>query len=490
MSIRLRLTLLYTAILALTLVAFSVTLYVTLARTTMSVVKDTLADEAKRLVNERSVDYDFLMKRIEVSIPISKFTTQNTFIQARGADGTVVYRTPNLFDIELPLSELVLDVVQRDGAGYEYVRVQNERLLVYNRLIDVNRRGGNGGQVVGIIQVARSLADQDRALNVLRRNLIIGSSVATLLAFGIGWVLAGAALRPINRIAQTAHAIGAERDFNRRVPHSGPQDEVGRLATTINTMLAALQGAYRQEAQALQAQRRFVADASHELRTPLTTIRGNLGLLQREPPISEADRVAVLDDMVDESERMSRLVNDLLVLARADAGRPLRNEPVAVKPLIEDVCRKARTLGPDREISCDEIADVELVGDHDALTQVLLILLDNAVKFTPPHGRITITTVVRDAAVAINVHDTGTGIGPEVLPHIFERFYRADSSRTGSGAGLGLAIARALVEAQRGTISVSSVVGEGSVFTLQLPRVPTVAGGSTTSDKGADHEQP
>ncbi len=470
MSIRLRLTLLYTVILALTLVAFSVALYLTLARTMSTVVRDTLADEATRLVNERSVDYDVFSKRIMVRIPLSKFTTQNTFIQARTLDGAVVYRTPNLFDIELPLSAKVADAVYADGDAYEYAQVQNERLLIYNKLIDVNRASAGRRQNVGVIQVARSLADQDHALNVLRRNLLVGSSLATLLAFGIGWMLAGAALQPINSITQTAHAIGAERDFSRRVPYSGPLDEVGRLAATINTMLNALQGAYRQEAQALQAQRRFVADASHELRTPLTTIRGNLALLQRQPPISAADRVAVLEDMVDESERMSRLVSDLLVLARADAGRPVRRDLVEVKPLLEDVCRKARALGPGPSIGCTEIADVTVIGDPDALTQVLLILLDNARKFTPSTGRITITAATGGGAVAVSVRDSGSGIAPEALPHIFERFYRGDSSRTGGGAGLGLAIARALVEAQGGTISVTSTVGEGSVFTIELPR--------------------
>ena len=161
------------------------------------------------------------------------------------------------------------------------------------------------------------------------------------MAFGVGWWLAGTALRPIKRITRTAQEIGAAQDFGRRVSYDGPPDEVGRLASTFNTMLSSLQAAYH-------TQRRFVADASHELRTPLTSIRGNLGLLKREPPIAETDRVAVIDDLVSESERLSRLVADLLTLARSDTGRPLRQEPVPLGPLVGDVIR--------RLASCTQIA--------------------------------------------------------------------------------------------------------------------------------------
>ncbi len=476
MSIRLRLTLLYTAILALTLIAFSVILYLTLAQTTLGVVKDTLADEAKRLLSERSVD--FVRRGLVITVPSSNRAIQNTFVQTRRLDGNIEFRSPNSVeaDIELPLQAQVRTRVLEAGYAYDFATIRNTRFLVYSKPITYSER------VVGVLQVARSLEDQDRALDVVRRTLLAGSSIAAILAFGIGWVLAGTALRPINRITQTAHAIGAERDFGRRVSHAGPQDEVGRLATTINTMLAALQGAYRQEAQALQAQRRFVADASHELRTPLTTIRGNIALLQRDPPISSTDRTAVLADMVDESERMSRLVHDLLSLARADAGRQLRRETVPIKPLIEDVCRKAKTLGPDRTIICAEVHNVAILGDPDALKQVLLILLDNALKFTPAPGEITLSTTVRNGRVRISVRDTGIGIASDTLQHIFERFYRGDSSRTGGGAGLGLAIAKALVDALDGTVSVASQLGVGSEFMIELPQAPLVGADTAEAD--------
>ncbi len=473
MSIRLRLTLLYSTILALTLIAFSILLYVMLTRTTLGVVTDTLAEEAKRLLDRKVIEPGiFIFNEQEyrvdrIVLPANSFAAPQTYVQTISRNGLVISRSINLVNdrVFLPLSEEGLEVVMSGQPWVEQVTIQGRPLLLYSKPVKVE-----GDRIVGALLLARSLDEYVQSQETLRRILIIGSSVVTVIAFGIGWVIAGIALRPINRITLTAQAIGAERDFGRRVDYTGPHDEIGQLSTTFNAMLAALQSAYRQEAQALQAQRRFVADASHELRTPLTSIRGNIGLLQREPPINTEDRIAVLADMADESERMSRLVNDLLALARADAGRPLRREPVMLKPLIEDVCRKVRVVAPRHTIECTDLDAITGCGDEDAIKQVLLILLDNAQKFTPPQGLITVTTVEHPQEVAIQVRDTGIGIDPAALPHIFERFYRGDTSRTGGGAGLGLSIAQSLVKAQHGTISVESKVGAGSVFTITLPK--------------------
>ena len=232
-------------------------------------------------------------------------------------------------------------------------------------------------------------------------------------------------------------------------------------------MLNRLQQAYRQVAQALQVQRDFLADVSHELRTPLTTIRGNLALLGRSTPVEVEEREDILADMVDESERLIRLVNDILALARAEAGRQMQCERVLLKPLIEDVCRQAHLLETDRIIECDAMEDVTALADRDALKQVLLILLDNALKHTT--GPIRVTLTEHDRQVAIGVHDTGPGISSELSERIFDRFYRGDASRSTSGFGLGLSIAEALVGAQLGTLEVDSDVERGSTFTVTLP---------------------
>ena len=457
MSIRLRLTLLYSSVMALTLIGLSVALYVTVSRVTLGAIEGTLANEVQRLVSGREFSLD------RIAYQAKKFAAPETYIQTIRLDGTVADRTPNLGDVVLPISHDGLRACQGGQPWTEVVPAESGRLLVYSKPIS------QYGQTAGIVQAARSLAEHDQSLATLGNILFAGSAVVTLVVFGAAWAMSGAALRPIHHITETAQAIGAEHDFDRRVDHTGPPDEIGRLATTFNGMLTELQTAYQQAEQALQAQRRLVADASHELRTPLTTIRGNLGLLQRDPPIDESDQRAAIADMVDETDRLIRLANDLLVLARADTGRPLRRERVPLQPLIDDVCRKARLLGPGRTIECENVLDLAAVGDRDAVKQVLLVLLDNALKFTPPGGAITIWTARAEDQVALGIRDTGPGIAPEALPHIFNRFYRADTSRTGAGAGLGLAIAKELIEAQGGAIHVESRPGQGSTFTVTLP---------------------
>jgi len=337
------------------------------------------------------------------------------------------------------------------------------------------------------VRIALSFAPQERVLALLRLALA-GGVVVILLAVGAGWVLAGTALRPIARLTRAAREIGEARDVGRRVAHPGRDDEVGRLAATFNAMLAGLdeanqaqQGAYRTLRNSYDAQRRFVADASHELRTPLTTIRANLDLLRREPPIAEDDRRDVLADLATEAERLSRLVGDLLTLARSDAGRPLRREPIPLRPLLARLVRRFAATQPNRAINLEVAPDATALGDSDALTQVLLILLDNAAKFTSEDGTVSVVVAVRGESVALVVRDTGVGIALDAVPHIFERFYQGDATHGGSGSGLGLAIAQALVSGQGGTIAVDSQLGQGAAFTVTLPRVPAVTGVSASA---------
>jgi signal transduction histidine kinase len=448
---------LYSGLLALTLIALGVVLMVSVSRVTLNTLEDTLREDAKRLIYAREFRLDRLgYNSRRIAVP-------DTYIQTIAPSGALIARTANLGDFQLPIDADDLQTAVNGLPWTDVVATENGRLFVFNYPVVVR------GQFAGVVQLARSLTEQDEALAALRRTLIIGSLFVVGLALVIGWFLAGAALRPIQRITDTAQVIGAQRDFDQRVDYRGPPDEVGQLATTFNGMLNALQAAYRQTEQTLQQQRRFVADASHELRTPLTTIRGNLGLLQRRPAIAEEDERAVLSDMVDETDRLIRLTRDLLVLARSDAGRTLRHEPVPIAPLVDDVCRQAKLLGTQRTIECEDVPAVSVLGDQDAIKQVLLILLDNALKFTPEGGTIAIGAAQSDRLGAIRFRDTGPGIAPETLPHIFERFYRSDESRTGSGAGLGLAIAKELIEAQHGQIAVESEIGKGSTFTVSLP---------------------
>jgi two-component system OmpR family sensor kinase len=458
MSIRLRLTLLYSAILAVTLIVFSTTLYVAQAQITLGDIKTSLTRQANAFVNAPRHSPG------GPGEPPPNGTLPGRWTQICNLDGTVTARTGDLSDTTLPLSEAGLHAVQNGRDWFETVQVQAQPLLIYSLPVITQ------GQVTQVVKVAAPLAEREQSLNTLRLILTTGSGLVLLIAFAIGWVLAGTALAPIDRITHTAQAIGAERNFSHRVEHVGPNDEVGQLAITFNTMLTELESAYRQLQQVLESQRRFVADASHELRTPLTTVRGNIELLGHEPPMDTQEQADVLTDTKDEVERLIRLVTQLLGLARADAGRALRQEPLPIKPVLEDVCRQAKLLSPARTFICEAALDVTVVGDHDALKQILLILLDNAFAHTPPSATISMTSAAADGRVAISVHDTGPGIAPHLLPHIFERFYRGEVSRSGTGSGLGLSIAKELVEAQNGVLTVESRVGQGSVFTVTLPQ--------------------
>lgn len=458
MSIRLRLTLLFSSILALTLIVSTGLLYVAVARITLGVQKDTLKDNHAAISTSRGFD----LSRIEM--PRGKPMSPDTLAQTRSADGTIVDASENLGALELPLSDERREQVLAGRPTTQVITLDGDRFMVYSKVVR------SRGEPVGILQVARSLGETDQTLTTLRNSLLVGIVVVTLLAFGLGWLFAGTALRPIDRIGQAARRIGDARDFRRRVDDSGPRDEIGRLASTINAMLAELQVAHDQTERALDAQRRFVADASHELRTPLTTIRGNVELLQRDPPIPAEEQAAVLVDISSETERLIRLANDLLTLERADAAWPVPAEPTPIRPVIEEVVRQARALDPDREIVVNEIPDVAVSANRDAVKQTLLILLDNAIKHTPTGTPVAVAARANAAEASVSVRDEGQGIPPEATPHLFERFYRGAEQRSGAGVGLGLAIARALVESQHGRIAVDSQPQRGSTFTITFTR--------------------
>jgi signal transduction histidine kinase len=319
------------------------------------------------------------------------------------------------------------------------------------------------------------------SLGTLQTTFLTVGAVGILASVLGGWLLARAALRPIDWLAATAHAIGAAQDFGRRVPTrpGRRRDEVGRLADELNGMLARLQAARDQIEAALGAQRRFIADASHELRTPLTSIRGNIDLLQTlvaegrsADDVDEQERI--LAEAAAEIERLGRLVNDLLLLAQADAGQHIALAATRLDTVVHEAFRSARFLREGVALQIEPVpSDVWVEGHADRLKQLFLILLDNGLKYTPRGGRVTIGGEEQSRAgasgLAIRVADTGPGIPPGEREKIFDRFYRADPARTAGGAGLGLAIARWIVEEHGGAIEVESTPDAGSVFTVWLP---------------------
>jgi heavy metal sensor kinase len=323
---------------------------------------------------------------------------------------------------------------------------------------------------IGYIQVIGDIDPISDTLDRLLTLILIGGPLTLILA-GLGGVfLASRALRPIDRMTQTAQTISAS-DLNRRIEYVGPADEVGRLAQTFDSMLDRLQTSFERE-------RRFTGDAAHELRTPLAALKGQIGVTLSQSRQPEVYR-ETLADMKQQVDRLIRLSSDLLFMARLDQGQMTRQmERIDVRDFLGAVVDQIRPLAADKSIALIENTspDLTIQGDFDLLLRLFLNLLDNAVKYTPENGRVIITAEQNDTNTIISITDTGPGIPPEHLPHLFERFYRVDGGRSRGqhnhnqgGAGLGLSIAYEIARAHSGSLTAQNKLGEGATFIVQLP---------------------
>jgi len=323
----------------------------------------------------------------------------------------------------------------------------------------------------GIVVAGQTTAFPINQLAGFRAFLIIAAIVTLIVVAVVSWLVAGRAVRPLVTLAQTTEAIGTTGDLSKRLALSRSHDEVGRLTTSFNAMVARLESSQAELAAALAAQQRFVADASHELRTPLSTIRTNAEFLREHPDAAAADRTAAIADVVSEAGRMSRLVDGLLVLARADAGVAVERRPVDLRSVAAEEARRIQPPGRTRAegngvtVSSDGSALVS--GDPDTLGRAIRILLENAFQHGSPPVAITITR--RDGRLLLEVLDSGRGLPNGSEERVFERFYRADPARSGEGTGLGLSIARAIAEAHGGSIRAATADGGGAAITIDLP---------------------
>lgn len=353
---------------------------------------------------------------------------------------------------------LVAQVPILSGGAFGLLNAQGQHWRVYVLPIQ------QAGNVSGYIEAITPLGRVDALIQTFRLTLTLLSAGGLLLALAGSWLVASRALRPIARLVQTAQTITLSHDLSRRVDAPAHQDELGRLAITFNEMLHSIETAY-------QAEKRFVADASHELRAPLTAIQGNLDLLNRHPDMPEIERAETLTEVTREANRLSRLVADLLALARADAGIVLNRCPLDLDAVILEAYRIARPLVHGQQLVLDPFEPAMVEGNADRLKQLLMILLDNALKYTPAGGQVTLGLQRHDRDVEILVRDTGIGIPVEDLPHVFERFYRSDPARSHDpgGTGLGLSIAQWIVEQHEGTISLESRPEAGTTVIVRLP---------------------
>ncbi len=463
MTIRLRLTLLYTLLLFGALALFSLGLFVTLRYSLMQQV------DSQLLAREAEVRTQILLEVGRRSGLSDRMVEE--LLTTEGSDAFL--RSPDVF-VELydPQSKSVLlrtpnlgSRSRADGSGlrarpdfsWQTVRGATERMRLLNAPVDV------GGQPFLVIRVGQSLASVDQTLQRLGLLLVIGTLVTTALAGWAGLKVAERALAPIASMSERAQSIVGHQDLDTRLPVVNPTDELGSLAGSFNRALDQIELLF-------QAQRRFVADAAHELRTPLTSIRGHTDLLRRgaaDDPEAREEALSVIDS---EAARLTRLVNDLLLLAQSEAA-PLEimREPVPLVTVIADVLPQVRLLAPEHEWRFESRADPVVLGDADRLHQLCLNLLDNARSHTPPGTRIRVLLDSEEKFAIFRVADNGPGIPPEQLPHLFEPFFRGARGRHRGGAGLGLAIAARLAAAHGGTLTAATNEDGGATFTVRLP---------------------
>jgi signal transduction histidine kinase len=429
--LRLRLAVFGAAVVAVTLLLFGALLYTLLAHGAITNQDDSLRGRAREAVASLNGSAG-IAPRAPVA-PADLRTSTDVFVEVFDPSWTPIYSTAQLNGSPpMPSARFRATAAEvRDG----YFDTE-QGLRVFALPF-------NGGYVV-----------TGQSTRVLQSNLsgvlgfLIISGVPTLIAaLAASWLVAGRALKPLKDVAGTADEIGRARDFGRRLPGRRSRDEVALLSTSFNRMLEQLQDSF-------ESQRRFVADASHELRTPLTTIQGNAGLLARGPAVSDEVRRDAAADIAAETSRMARLVDRMLTLARADSGLKLELAPLELGPIVLEVCRQAQTVHPDREL-VTVANSATIAGDEDAIRQLIWILLDNALRHARSQVSVTLSSEAEWAR--LRVADDGPGIAVAEREKVFERFYRSDRARAGQGAGLGLSIARWIVEQHHGRI----LAGEG-----------------------------
>ncbi len=333
-------------------------------------------------------------------------------------------------------------------------------------------------------------------VGTLHRLLLVELAVtgaAVLLALAGGFYLVRIGLRPLRDMERTAESI-ADGNLTERVPGENENTEVGRLARTLNVMLTRIESAFsarlaseRRLRDSQQRLRQFVADASHELRTPIAAISAYAELFGRGASEQKADLERLMGGIQTETARMEHLVADLLLLARLDEGRPMEQRSVDLVALCAEAVHTASTVGPQWPVTFEAARPVEVTGDHTSLRQVVDNLLANVRAHTPPGTRARVRVDGDDATATITVTDNGPGMDPRQAEQVFERFYRADPSRSRAhgGAGLGLSIVSAIVAAHGGSVSAQARIGEGATFIVKLPIAPTPAEPAALPASGA-----
>ncbi len=450
MSLRLRLSITYSALVGVVLLLFGFLVFSIVSQVLLEQIDSRLNQSANQIIERLrvSANNQFDIRQLSAYQP-----TENLIFQVWDTQRRLQFSRP------IGLSDPLDDAGVRLGqVFYSSQSINGIRV----RVLSVPLRTTRGP--VGYLQVGLSLGLVEITQNTLASVLIALTITLMVVVLVTTWALTGEALAQLETVTQVATQITQADDLSRRIPVAPTdQDEVSRLIRAFNQTLERLEKLF-------DTQRRFLADVSHELRTPLTVIKGEVGLMRLTNELDEES----LRNIEKEVDRLTRLVGDLLLLAQAESGQlPLDLKPVELDTLLLDVLQQMQVLASGKvNLRLEEIDQVMVNGDRDRLKQVILNLVANAINYTPVGGEVRLSLSKDDGRACLKVEDTGPGIPPEYLPHIFDRFYRGDPSRKrteDSGFGLGLSIAKWIVDRHGGQIEVESQVGKGTRFTVWLP---------------------
>ncbi|MEW6736641.1 MAG: ATP-binding protein [Acidobacteriota bacterium] len=461
-SIRFRLTVWYASLLAGALMLFSSTVYLGLGRYLEWTLRESLTKQAHQIGETFLIDINTSGEEYVIEEINEHYAPElnGRFVRVTRADGSVLYSSgvakDGSFDpTGLPLlNQPVIEAYTRE----EHLAKGGE-LFIYALPFAAHDRSRF------LIETGAPYEQVENVLHGLLFTLGLGLPVVVALAIGGGYVLMRRALKPVDEITERAERI-TSRNLSERLPITQTGDELERLSVSLNHMIARLEEAFQHIS-------RFTADASHELRTPLTVLRGELEAFAKRPRLNSEERETI-GSMLEETERLSKIVEKLLEISRLDAGEvKMANEKFNFTELVISTVEQLRVLAEDKSIAIqfDTTLQVNIEGDRSRLKQVIVNLLDNAIKYTPEGGSVNVRISLVNRHALLEVTDNGAGIPTEALPHIFERFFRVDKARSREmgGAGLGLSIAKSICTAHGGQINVESVEGKGSRFQIMLP---------------------
>jgi signal transduction histidine kinase len=453
MSLRGRLTLLYTSLVGGILLLFGVAVYISVSFTVTRQLDNTLVQTANSIIQQMSFD---ATGRLRLPPLMTIDLPANIYVQAWGRNNVLLTSSANISQYTQPMDLLgsrALEPVRRE------VTIGEARLRVLTVPLQSSSR------TVGYLQLGTDLEVVQATQRTLWIVLLVGTSIALILVGLAAWFSTQQALSPLESVTQVAMQITRADDLSRRIPYEGqPDDEIGRLITSFNQTLSRLENLFN-------TQRRFLTDVGHELRTPLTVIKGNTSLMRMLKCTDEES----LSSIESEVDRLTRLVGDLLLLAQAEQGKlPLVTGMVELDTLMLEVLQQMKVLAREKlTLRLGEIDQVLVCGDRDKLKQVLVNLIGNAINYTPAGGEVVVSLGKLKEQARLTITDNGLGIPAKDLPHIFERFYRGEKSRTrsrdGKGFGLGLSIAYWIVRNHDGRIEVNSKEGAGTTFCIWLP---------------------